>query len=160
HPGRLPDLGNLMLAFVMLWAYMSFSQFLLIWAGNLKEEIPFYLYRGQGGWEWVAAALALFQFAMPFLLLLSRDVKTSRRRLVGVAVLVLVMRFVDLYWTVMPAFDHGDDVGIHVHWLDLGTLLLLCGAWLAWFLWQLGRAPLLPVGDPSLGDLREVPHYE
>lgn len=159
-PGHLRDLGNLMLAFVMLWAYMSFSQFLLIWAGNLTEEIPFYLYRGQGGWQWVAAALALFQFALPFVLLLSRDVKTGRRRLIGVAILVLVMRFVDLYWIVMPAFGKGEEIGIHVHWLDLGALLLLGGAWLAWFLWQLGRAPLLPVGDPFLGDVREVPHYD
>jgi hypothetical protein len=159
-PGHLRDLGNLMLAFVMLWAYMSFSQFLLIWAGNLTEEIPFYLYRGQGGWQWVAAALALFQFALPFLLLLSRDVKTSRRLLLGVAALVLVMRFVDLYWIVMPAFTEGGRIGIRVHWLDLGALLLLGGAWLAWFVWQLGREPLLPVGDPFLGDVRGEPHYD
>jgi hypothetical protein len=159
-PNHLRDLGNLMLAFVMLWAYMAFSQFLLIWAGNLTEEIPFYLYRGQGGWQWLAAALALFQFALPFILLLSRDVKTNRRRLVGVAVLVLVMRFVDLYWTVMPAFGHGEHIGLHVHLLDLGALLLLGGLWLSFYLWQLGRAPLLPIGDPLLGDLGEVPHHD
>jgi hypothetical protein len=159
RPDHLRDLGNLMLAFVMLWAYMAFSQFLLIWAGNLTEEIPFYLYRGQGGWEWVAAALALFQFALPFVLLLSRDVKTNPRRLVGVALLVLAMRFVDLYWTVMPAFQEPGHVGFRVHWLDLGALLLLGGLWLLFFLWQLGRAPLLPIGDPFLGDLREVPNH-
>jgi hypothetical protein len=160
-PNHLRDLANLMLAFVMLWAYMSFSQFLLIWAGNLTEEIPFYLYRGQGGWQWVAAALALFQFALPFILLLSRDVKTGRQRLIGVAVLVLVMRLVDLYWMVMPAPDAGaNPVPLRVPWMELGAVLLLGGAWLAYYLWQLGRAPLLPVGDPFLGDLREEPHYD
>jgi hypothetical protein len=161
RPHHLRDLGNLMLAFVLLWAYMSFCQFLLIWAGNLTEEIPFYLYRGQGGWEWVAAALALFQFALPFVLLLSRDVKTNPRRLVGVALLVLAMRVVDLYWMVMPAFGGGQpEIPYRWLWLDLGALLLLGGLWLLFFLWQLGREPLLPVGDPFLGDLREVPSHD
>jgi hypothetical protein len=161
-PNHLRDLGNLMLAFVMLWAYMSFSQFLLIWAGNLTEEIPFYLYRGQGGWQWVAAALALFQFALPFVLLLSRDVKTGRGRLVGVALLVLVMRFVDLYWLVAPApsVSGGPPVPLRVPWMDVGALLLLGGLWLLFYLWQLTREPLLPAGDPFLGDLREAPHYD
>jgi hypothetical protein len=161
-PGHLRDLGNLMLAFIMLWAYMSFSQFLLIWAGNLTEEIPFYLYRAQAGWQWVAAALALFQFALPFVLLLSRDVKTDRRRLLSVAVLVLVMRVVDLHWMVMPApvVSGGGPVPLRVPWMESGALLLLGGMWLACYLWQLGRAPLLPVGDPFLGDLKEPPHYD
>jgi hypothetical protein len=161
RPTHLRDLGNLMLAFVMLWAYMSFSQFLLIWAGNLTEEIPFYLYRGQGGWQWVAAALALFQFALPFLLLLSRDVKTSRHRLAGVALLVLAMRIVDLHWLVAPAPETtgGPPVPVRVPWMDAGALLLLGGLWLLFYLWQLGREPLLPAGDPFLSDLREAPHH-
>ncbi len=164
RPNHLRDLGNLMLAFVMLWAYMSFSQFLLIWAGNLTEEIPFYLYRGQEGWQWVAAALALFQFALPFVLLLSRDVKTSRARLAGVALLVLVMRFVDLYWLVVPApaTSGGPPVPLAslVPLLAVGALLLLGGLWLLYYLWQLGREPLLPAGDPFLGDLSEEPHHD
>ncbi len=156
-PAHLRDLGNLLLAFVMLWAYMAFSQFLLIWSGNLTEEIPWYLRRGQGGWQYVALALALFQFALPFLLLLSLDVKRNRRPLAVVAVVALAMRFVDLTWMVSPSFHEGS---MHVHWLDLATLLLIGGLWLAWFLWQLGQAPLLPVGDPFLGDVREGAHYE
>jgi hypothetical protein len=160
RPGHLRDLGNLMLAFVMLWAYMSFSQFLLIWAGNLTDEIPFYLYRGQAGWQWVAAALAFLQFALPFLLLLSRDVKTSRRRLLGVAVLVLVGRVVDLYWLVMPApTAAGQVVPLGVPWIGVGAVLLLGGLWLAVYLWQLGREPLLPLGDPYLDSVREVPDH-
>jgi hypothetical protein len=159
-PNHLRDLGNLMLAFVMLWAYMSFSQFLLIWAGNLTEEIPFYLYRGQGGWQWVAGALALFQFALPFILLLSRDVKTGRGRLVGVALLVLGMRIVDLYWLVAPApsTSGGAPVPLTIPWIEVGAVLLLGGLWLLFYLWQLQREPLLPVGDPFLADLKEVHH--
>ena len=72
---RFHDLGNLMLAFVMLWAYMSYSQFFIIWSGNLTEEIPWYLHRGRGGWQWVAALLAVGHFALPFFLLLFRDSK-------------------------------------------------------------------------------------
>jgi hypothetical protein len=162
-PNHLRDLGNLMLAFVMLWAYMSFSQFLLIWAGNLTEEIPFYLYRGQGGWQWVAGALALFQFALPFILLLSRDVKTARGRLVGVALMVLVMRVVDLYWLVAPApaaAGDGGPVPVGVPWMEVGAVLLLGGLWLLFYLWQLQREPLLPAGDPFLAELRENPHYD
>ncbi len=161
-PNHLRDLGNLMLAFVLLWAYMSFSQFLLIWAGNLTEEIPFYLYRGQGGWQWVAGALALFQFALPFILLLSRDVKTARGRLVGVALLVLVMRVVDLYWLVVPApvATGAEPVAVTVPWMEVGAVLLLGGLWLLYYLWQLQREPLLPAGDPDLATLRENPHYD
>jgi hypothetical protein len=161
-PNHLRDLGNLMLTFVMLWAYMSFSQFLLIWAGNLTEEVPFYLYRGQGGWQWVAAALALFQFALPFVLLLSRDVKTARGRLVGVALMVLVMRVVDLYWLVAPApaTGGGPPAPLGVPWIDAGAVLLLGGLWLLYYLWQLQRAPLLPAGDPFLAGIREDPHYD
>jgi hypothetical protein len=155
-PGHLRDLGNLLLAFVMLWAYMSFSQFLLIWAGNLTEEIPWYLRRAQGGWQYVAGALALFNFALPFLLLLSAGVKTRRDRLLFVAGLVMVMRFVDLLWQVRPSFYEG-EMPLGWLWLDLAALAGVGGAWLAWFLWQLKKAPLLPPGEPSLA---EVPHHE
>jgi hypothetical protein len=149
-PGHLRDLGNLMLAFVMLWAYMSFSQFLLIWSANLVEEVPWYLRRGQGGWQYVAVALVLFHFALPFLMLMSRDVKHSRGTLAAVAGLVLVMRFVDLFWLVVPSFYEGE---LRVHWLDLAALVGVGGAWLAFFIWQLKRMPLLPVGDPYLAEV-------
>lgn len=156
-PRHLRDLGNLLLAFVMLWAYMSFSQYLLIWSGNITEEITWYLRRGQGGWQHVILLLAVLQFALPFLLLLSRDVKRSRGTLAVVAGLVLAMRFLDLYWLVMPTFNPD---GLAVHWLDLGALLMLGGAWLAWFISQLKSAPLLPQGDPYLSDLTEGPAHD
>src|SRR5204862_377899 len=90
------DLGNLMLAFIMVWAYLSFCQFLLIWSGNLPEEVPWYRPRIDGPWRIAAVSLLLFQFALPFVLLLSTDLKRNRRALAGVAMLVVVMRAVEL----------------------------------------------------------------
>ncbi len=101
-PGQLHDYGKLMLTFTMVWAYFSFSQWLIIWAGNLPEEITWYLDRIHGGWQTVALALVFLQFSLPFLLLLSRELKRDARKLVPVALLVLVMRYVDLYWLVAP----------------------------------------------------------
>ena len=100
---RLHDLGNLMLAFTMLWAYMSFAQYLIIWAGNLPEEIPWYLRRTRGGWQWVALALALFHFFLPFFVLLFRESKRQSRLLLRVAFLVLGMHWLDLVRPVVPA---------------------------------------------------------
>ncbi len=102
RPDRVHDYGNLLLTFTMVWAYLSFSQWLIIWAGNLPEEIVWYLDRLHGGWQTIALALVLLQFSLPFLLLLSRDLKRDARKLVPVALLVLVMRYVDLYWLVAP----------------------------------------------------------
>ncbi len=102
---KLHDLGNLLLALVMFWAYVSFSQFIIIWSGNLKEEIPWYLVRSRGGWQWMAVALALFHFAAPFLVLLLRQAKRNAGPLLKVASFVLFMRIVDLVWTVQPFFE-------------------------------------------------------
>ena len=102
-PDRLHDLGNLMLAFTMLWAYMSFSQYLIIWSGNLPEEIPWYLRRTRGGWQWVALALILFHFFLPFFVLLFRENKRQARLIVQVAILVLAMHWLDLIWLIVPA---------------------------------------------------------
>jgi len=140
------DLGNLLLAFVMLWAYMSFSQFLLIWCGNLPEEIQWYLPRFNGGWQIIAMALVGLQFALPFVLLLSRDIKQNPRTMFRVAVLILGMRLVELFWQVVPNFDPGDLSG---HALEIvGTLVAVAGiggVWMAAFVWQLQKMPLLPV---------------
>jgi len=139
RPSRLLDLGNLMLTFVMLWAYTSFSQFLIIWSGNLPEENPWYIHRLSGGWQWIALILVLFHFAVPFLLLLSRYVKRRTRLLVGIAGAMIVMRFIDIYWNVQPS--HWSS--FHLHWLDAATLLGVGGIWIAAFLWQLRRSPWL-----------------
>jgi hypothetical protein len=147
HGQRLRDLGNLLLTFVMLWAYMSFSQYLLAWSGNLREEIPWYIRRMDGGWQYVAIALLLFSFVAPFLMLLSGDVKTNPRLLLSVAGLVLFMRFVELMWLIKPAFS---PAHFQVHWLDLATLLCVGGVWFAVFLRQIQKWPILPLHDPRL----------
>ena len=115
-PRHLHDLGKLLLALVMVWAYFSFSQFLIIWAGNLPDEIPWYLERLHGGWRYIALALVLGHFALPFALLLSRDLKRNFKLLAGIAVFILVMRFVDLYWLVAPDFSKGVFT---VSWMDI-----------------------------------------
>jgi len=146
-PHYFHDYGKLMLAFVMLWAYFSFSQFLIIWSGNMPEEIVWYVRRTHGGWGWIALALVAFHFALPFALLLSRDLKRSARRLGAVALGMLVMRWIDLFWQVEPAFHHGDFA---FSWLYPAALLALGGLWLAAFVAELKKRPLLPIHDPYL----------
>ena len=141
------DLGKLMFAFVMIWAYLAFSQFLIIWSGNLPEEIPWYKHRLTHGWQMMALFLVIFHFALPFLLLLSRDLKKNPRFLVWVALGVLVMRVVDLFWMIGPEF-HTEGLGIHI--LDILLPIGMGGIWLAFFFWQLKGWPLVPVNDPNL----------
>jgi hypothetical protein len=145
-PDSLQDLGNLLLAFVMLWAYLSFAQFLIIWSGNLPEEIAWYLNRMRHGWQWVAAALITFHFFVPFILLLSRFRKRRVQWIATIAALVLFMRVVDTYWIVTPAF-YGDHLTIH--WLDIFALVGIGGVWLGFYARQLTTMPLLPLHDPN-----------
>jgi hypothetical protein len=152
-PRHLHDLGKLLLALVMVWAYFSFSQFLIIWAGNLPSEIPWYMARMRGGWQFVGLGLVLFHFALPFALLLSRDLKRNFKLLAGIALFVLFMRLVDLYWLVAPDFVKGSSPG--GSWLDVAAPLGVIGLWLAYFLAQLEKRPLMPLGDPQLKEALE-----
>jgi hypothetical protein len=151
-PAHLHDLGKLMLAFVMLWAYFSFSQFLIIWSANLPEEIPWYLRRWGGGWQWVGLLLIFGHFVLPFVLLLSSDIKKSGRTLIGVALTIILMRIVDLFWNIGP-LHHEESFG--ATWLDAVAPVALGGIWLAIFLWQLRTRPLLPLGEPYLAEALE-----
>jgi hypothetical protein len=146
-PTILNDLGNLLLAFVMIWAYLSFSQLLIIWAGNLPEEIPWYLHRIDGGWRYLAMAVAAFYFAVPFLVLLGRGNKRQLERLAVVAAWILVARLVDIFFLVAPEFYRN---GLQVHWLDVATVAGVGGVWLTLFAWRLERRPLLAPNDPEL----------
>jgi hypothetical protein len=146
-PKHFHDLGKLLLAFVMLWAYLSFSQFLIIWSGNLPEEIPWYLKRMQGTWGFIAIALIVGHFFLPFLLLLSRNVKRHPNLLSRVAVIVIVMRLVDLIWLVQPAFEHH---GFPIHWMDVVIPVGMAGLWMFVFVRNLASRSLLPVNDPYL----------
>ncbi len=143
---QFQDLGKLLLAFVMLWAYFNLSQFLIIWAANLPEEITWYLARTRGVGKWIAIAIVLFHFALPFVLLLSRDLKRSARGLAAVALLVLLVRFLDVFWLVVPAFD---PKSIALHVVDVAAVLAIGGFWLWLFVRQLEGRPLLPLRDPS-----------
>jgi len=146
-PQHFHDLGNLMFAFMVLWAYLSFSQFLIIWAGNLPEEIPWYISRLRGGWGWVALTLVVFHFAVPFGLLLMRGVKRRAERLLRVCLLLIAVRLVDVYWITEPAF-YGQR--LRIHWMDFITPVAVGGLWLAMFFWQLKERALVPVGDLRL----------
>ncbi len=144
-PGKFHDLGNLLFAFVMLWAYLAFAQFLIIWSGNLQEEIPWYIARTTGGWAAVALLLVLFHFAVPFFALLMRPVKRNPKVLAGVALLLMVMSVVDLFWLVVPAFGQTSP---QFHLMDLFAFVGIGGVWFGMFLWQLKKRPLLPLHDP------------
>jgi hypothetical protein len=150
RPAQFQDLGSFLLTFVMLWAYMEFSQFLIIWGGNLTDEIPWYIRRMEGVWGHIGLVLVILSFAFPFFLLLFRHVKRRTRSLFIVALLVLLMRLVDMYWMVLPAFGGGS---IHLNWMDVTLPLGMGGIWFAYFLWQLQRMPLLPVHDPRMEEI-------
>lgn len=150
------DLGSLLLAFVMIWAYLAFSQFMLIWAGNLPEEVTWYIHRLNGGWQWVGLAVALFQFAVPFVLLLSRDIRSNARNLTLLAIFLVFMFLINLFWMVLPSFH---ETRLSVHWLDLIAPIALGGIWLAVFVWQLKQRPLVPPAVlPALREKAENAH--
>jgi hypothetical protein len=159
-PNHFHDLGKLMFAFVMLWAYFNFSQYLLTYAANLVEEIPYFITRTSGGWQYVALFLVVFHFAVPWLLLLSRDRKRNPYRLVWMAAWILFVRYIDLYMMIAPEFvPTGENAhllaGEHaphlfVHWLDLAAPIAIGGLWLWMFFTQLAQRPLFALRDPYL----------
>ena len=152
RPSHFQDLGSYLLMFVMLWAYMEFSQFLITWGGNLSEEIPWYLRRMQGTWGHVGLLLVFLNFVLPFFLLLFRHVKRGTRSLLIVAGLVLLMRLVDMYWMVLPAFGGGNA---RLTWMNMVLPFGMGAIWFAYFIWQLQRMPILPVHDPRLKGVAE-----
>jgi len=156
-PAQYNDLGNLMLTFVMLWTYLAFSQFLVIWEGNLTDEIPWYRTRAYGGWAVVALVLIVLHFAVPFVLLLQRPLKRRLDRLSLIAAGVFLLSMLDVYWLVIPGFRDQQN-GPHLHVLNFLALVAIGGLWVAAFLWQLRRWPLLPQHDPRFeGALEHEP---
>jgi hypothetical protein len=156
RPNHLHDLGKLLLAFVMIWAYFNFSQYLIIWSGNIPEETKWYLHRSRGGWGWIAVIVVIFHFALPFLLLLSRDLKRNSRRLALIAVVVFLMRFLDLFWIITPTF-RPEHIGVSL--LDIVAPVALGGLWVAFFAWQLKKRQLMPINDPYLEQALEHAHH-
>ena len=163
--GHYHDLGNLLLAFTMLWAYLSFSQYLIIWSGNIAEETPYYYARTLTGWKYVALLLVMFHFFVPFVLLLWRRTKRNVGWLAKVAAGLLVMRLVDLFWVLGPSFaregahgssaagGHGAHAAAHGWWhvwMFPAAAAGIGGVWVLAFVWQLRRRPLLPLNDARL----------
>lgn len=152
---HIHDLSKMLFTTVLVWAYFAFSQFIIVWSGNLPEETPWYLRRMSGGWQWVGFALIMLHFGLPFMLLLSRRIKRDPRRLMGVVALVFAMRLIDLHWMIAPAFSQGSW---SVHWLDVAAPVGVGGIWIFLWLGQLTRAPLLPMRDPYLAEALEGAH--
>jgi hypothetical protein len=154
-PAHMHDLGKLLLTFVMIWAYFSFSQLLVVWSGNLTDEIPWYLRRLGTSWGWLGVMLIVLEFIVPFLLLLSKQVKRNATLLCSVVAVIIFMRFVDLMWIVMPGYYQR---GFRLSWLNFSVPLAIGGLWLAMFVRQLRNRPLLPVQAPNLQ--RAIQHGE
>jgi len=153
-PEQVHDHGKFVLAFIMVWAYFSFSQWLIIWAGNLPEEITWYMRRLNGGWGYVGLILVLFHFVVPFVLLISRSFKRDVTRLVWLAVWLLLMRYVDLFWIIEPNFS----VTFNLSWLDVVVPIAMGGLWLAYFFRNLSAMPLVPAYDVFAVEVLEPAH--
>jgi hypothetical protein len=144
-PDHFHDLGNLMLAFTMLWAYMGLAQFLIIWAENLPDEIPWYIRRFSGGWGYLAFFIAIFHFCVPFFLLLLRFMKRKPNMLRILAIWMIIIRIVDIFWVVEPAFRQR---GFEIYWTDIVAPIGIGGIWIAFFIRNLKARPLLASNDP------------
>ncbi len=147
-PTQFHDIGKLTLAFVMLFAYFSFSQWLIIWSGNLPDEISWFLHRIHGAFGWVMIGIVLLHFALPFALLLSRDRKRAGRRLIPIAILLLIMRMVDIYWYTIPNFKDAKLFSIWYFAAPIG----LGGLWMWAFFYNFRKRPLLPLYEPQVAN--------
>jgi hypothetical protein len=154
------DLGKFTFAFVMLNIYLAFSQFLIIWSGNLPEEIPWYLDRIQGGWGVVVTLDFLFHWLIPFSLLLSRDIKRNKKRLVLVCQWMIFAKAVDLFWLIEPNFKDAAR-NLHFSWGILEYVAVpvaLVSFWIAFFCMQLKTRPLVQTNDPHVAEILEAEH--
>jgi hypothetical protein len=153
-PDFVQDHGKWMLTFIMVWAYFSFSQWLIIWAGNLPEEITWYMRRLNGGWGYVGLWLVVFHFAVPFVILLSRSFKRDIRRMVWLASWMLLMRYLDLFWHIEPDFSPR----LSVTWADVVLPVAMGGLWMWFFFRNLNSMPLLPIHDVDANEVLEPVH--
>ncbi len=155
HSRHFLDYGKLMLTFVMLWAYFSYSQWLIIWSGNLPDEIHWFLDRIHGDWGLISFVLIIGHFAVPFALLLSRPLKQNSGKLMWIAGWLILMRYLDLYWNIEPNFS---KAALHFSWLDAVIPIAMFALWMAYFFRNLARRPLLALHDPHLRAVMEAEH--
>ena len=163
NPKILHDLGNLMFAFTIFWTYLSASQLIIIWPANLPQELVWYLDRVHGFWKWITTVIALSMFAIPFLALLSQARKRDPRRLIKIAIWLLVARAIEVFWIVEPTFRSASHTsylntsnGFSIYWTDFAAFFGIGGIWLFFFIGQLRRRPLLPLNDPRVSSPIEV----
>jgi hypothetical protein len=154
-PDFVHDHGKWMLAFTMVWAYFNYSQWLIIWAGNLPAEITYYMRRLNGGWGYLGLVIVIFHFAVPFSILLSRSFKRDIRRLVWLAAWLLLMRYLDNLWIIEPNFSQTLKFTV----ADFVVPIAIGGLWLAYFFHNLSTLPLLPAYDPSAEEVLEPAHH-
>ena len=156
------DLGKLMFAFVMLNIYLTFAEFLIIWSGNVPDEIPWYLHRIHGGWWTICTADVICHWVIPFCILLSRDIKRSKHKMIWLCVFMIFARFIDMFWLIEPNFK---DAASNLHITsNLGILayitvpVAVVALWMVFYLTELMRRPLLNVNDPHTEELLEPEH--
>ncbi len=155
-PQLTKDLGNMLFALTLLWQYLTLSQFLITWSGNLQEEVPYYLKRNDFGWTVLISLNIIFQFFVPFLALLAPRVKRYSGSLIYVAALIFIMRFGDIYWTTMPSMRGGTLLASLSHWQDYAAWITMGGFWLAVFGSQFGKAAALPKHDTRLLEMEHA----
>jgi hypothetical protein len=154
-PDFVHDHGKWMMTFIMVWAYFNYSQWLIIWAGNLPSEITYYMRRLNGGWGYVGLMVVIFHFAVPFSILLSRSFKRDIHRLVWLAAWLLLMRYLDNLWIIEPNFSQTLKFTV----ADFVVPIAIGGLWLAYFFHNLSLLPLLPAYDPSAEEVLEPAHH-
>lgn len=145
-PGHFGALGRLMFAFVVVWAYIAYAQGFITWIANKPEEVPWYLERIRNGWGTVGIFLIVGHFALPFLILLQKDLKRKPKQIAVAAVWLLIVHYVDMHWLVLPALHHT----FKPHWLDLACIAGVGGLAVAFALFRQRGRLVVPVGDPRL----------
>ncbi len=152
-PRQFQDIGNLIFAFTILWAYISIGQYIVIWSANLPEEVEYYLHRAHGGWPELAGLITILLFFIPFMVMLFKNNKKKSAVLAGIALYLLLVRPLDLVWMVAPVFRPD----FHLHGLDLAAIAGLTGLWLLFFLQELAARPLVPLNDPRFQHMLAQP---
>ena len=152
---HINDLGRLMFAFTVFWAYIGFSQYFLIWYGNIPEETFWYLNRWEGSWKIVSMLILFGHFILPFAALLTRASKRNIGVVTSMGLWILLMHWIDMYWLVMPNLH---PHGVHLTWMDITTVLGIGGIFMGVFWYQFSSKALVPVNDPRLDESIEISH--
>lgn len=147
---RLHDLGKFTFAFTVLWTYLNFSQYLIIWSGNVPELTPWYFFRSNNGWQYISVALIFGHFFLPFFLLISRHTKRNFNVVARIAMWIVAIEVIYVFWLINPAFHHE---GFQIHWTHITAFVGVGGLWIYMFLRNLVQLPILPPNDHRIPEL-------